>query len=124
MNCAARPGHHINKFHDDELQAIGFLNVDHRTDIGMIQRSGGFCFLQETGFLRIIGGKMLRQEFECYNAIELRVLGLIDHTHPALSKFLKNLIVGYYLTYHNPIFPSSTPHILAHFGYSRNPGPA
>jgi hypothetical protein len=36
-----------------------------------------------------------REELEGNDALELRVLGLVNHSHPALTEFLEDLVVGY-----------------------------
>ena len=50
-----------------------------------------------------------RQELEGHDALELRVLGLVDDPHPALAELLENLVVRYRLSNHfsKPIFLSS-----------------
>jgi hypothetical protein len=40
------------------------------------------------------------QKLEGHGALELGVLGLVDHAHPALAEFLEDLVVGYGLANH------------------------
>jgi hypothetical protein len=54
----------------------------------MVESRSSFRFLQEASFLGFIGSEVMREELERNEAIELRVLGLIDDTHASLSELL------------------------------------
>ena len=45
------------------------------------------------------------QEFQGYRALELQILGLVDHTHPTATELRDDSIVRYGLTDHVAIQP-------------------
>ena len=62
-------------------------------DVGMVQRRGGLRFTLETGQSLGVSGHLIGQELEGYKAVAARVLGLVDHTHPAAAELLDNAVV-------------------------------
>jgi hypothetical protein len=45
-------------------------------------------------------GHFVRQKFQCDEAVQLDVLGLVDHTHPAGAENFKDAVVRNVLTDH------------------------
>ena len=43
--------------------------------------------------MRVVG-HLVRQEFQSYEAVELGVLGLVDHTHAATAQLFDDVVVG------------------------------
>ena len=39
-------------------------------------------------------GYTFRQEFQCHVAVQPRVFGLVDHTHPAPAQLLDDAVMG------------------------------
>ncbi len=62
-------------------------------DVRMIQRRGGLGFTLEAGQgLRIIGN-VVREELQGDKAVQLYVLGFVDHAHAAAAEFLDDVVV-------------------------------
>jgi hypothetical protein len=57
---------------------------------------------------------MGREKLEGNESVELEVLGLVDHTHPALAELREDLIVRYSLTDH-PVPPERSVHGMKSF---------
>src|SRR5208337_1105977 len=87
-------------FHVNEGLALVLLNSVDSADVGMVERRGGAGLPLKTLQRLTIPGKFFRQEFERYEAAELGVLGLIDHTHPSAAQLLNDAVVGNGLTNH------------------------
>ena len=64
-----------------------------RHDVGMVQGGDGPRLTLETRAALRIGGHPLGQDLQRNLATELRVLGLPDHTHPALADLLDQAVV-------------------------------
>ncbi|NUM69147.1 hypothetical protein HUU39_28430 [candidate division KSB1 bacterium] len=90
----------FHEFHDDEVNAILFVNVVNGANIGMIQRRGGLRFLGEAEKAFLVGDEMGWEDFESDGTQEAGVKGLVDHPHPAFAKFALNPIMRYRLTQH------------------------
>ncbi len=54
----------------------------------------------EAFFLDYIAREVMRETLERYYAVELRVMGLVHHTHTALAELFENPVMGYCLAYH------------------------
>ncbi len=77
-----------------------FLNVDDRTNIGMVQSSCRFRFLNESRFVLLRRGKMCRKKFERDKPVELGVLGFVDNTHAAFANKFENCVLADRLSDH------------------------
>ena len=68
------------------------VDVAANADVGMIQAGDRFCFaleaLAQLGTIR----KMRRQHFDSNNAIEPRVVCLIDFAHPACTNLREDIV--------------------------------
>ena len=86
--------HALQEFHGDERSATLLADVVNRADVRMIQRRCGLGFTPEA-FQRLrVVSNIFGQEFKRYKTVEARVLGLVNHTHPAASQSLEDAIVG------------------------------
>ena len=69
----------------------------------MIERGGGLRLLNESRFVFLRSRKMLRQKFYGDSAVELRILGFVDDTHPAFSQLFKDFVMRNCGTDHNAV---------------------
>ncbi len=79
--------------HGDKEIAAGFVDVVNRGDVGMLDRSGGASFLNETLLPFFVGGKFFRKELERHLALELGVLGEVDLAHASLADLFEDLVM-------------------------------
>jgi len=59
----------------------------------MIQGRSRLRFTLESGQDLCILGDFVRQELESDEAVELYILGLVDHTHPAAAQLLQDAVM-------------------------------
>ena len=59
----------------------------------MIQRGSGLGFALETAERLRITRNFVGQEFECDEAMEPLVFGLVDHSHPAATELFNDAVV-------------------------------
>ena len=85
--------HPVQKLHGDERFPILFTNIKDHANIRVIQRGGSLGFSLEPGQRLRVAGHILRQEFQSDKAMQSRVLGFVDHTHPATAELLDNAVV-------------------------------
>jgi len=84
--------------HRDECLALELVNLVNGTDVGVVQRGGGFGFALEAFANFFVRDQVGCQELQSDGAVELRVLGFVDDTHPTFTEFLGDLVVGDGLT--------------------------
>src|ERR1035438_9294988 len=75
----------FKKLHGDEGSSVVFARVIDRANIRMIQCGGGLRLTLKATQDLGIAGYFLRQELECDESMQARVMGLIDHTHSPAS---------------------------------------
>jgi hypothetical protein len=86
-------GDPVEVLHCDEHTIAMLPNLVDGAQVGMIQcRSGPSLASKALQSLRI-AGQLIRQELECHEAAEFRVLGLIHHPHTAAAKLLDDAVV-------------------------------
>ena len=90
----------LQKLHDDEGLTFVLSNLVNRADIGVIECRGSLRFTLEPFQGLSVLGEFFRQEFQGDGALELGVLGLIDHTHAPAAQLLQDAVVGEGLTNH------------------------
>ena len=56
-------------------------------NIGMVQRGGGFGFATEAAQGLRIPGEIVREKFQSDEAVEARILSLINDTHTTTADF-------------------------------------
>jgi hypothetical protein len=61
-------------------------------DAGMIQRGCRFSLLDKPVLLVRIRHLFCRQNFYCYETVQMCVAGFLDNAHAAFAKLLSNLI--------------------------------
>jgi hypothetical protein len=64
-----------------------------RADTRVIEPGGGASFLHEPHSPVVVIDVPRREELQGDGALELRILGLVDDTHPTLTDFLGDLVV-------------------------------
>src|SRR5216683_591699 len=85
--------HAIQEFHGYEGTAVLLANVVNRADVGMVQCGCGLGFALKTGECLRVTGNLLGQELEGDEAMQPRVLSLVNHTHPATTHLLNDAVV-------------------------------
>ena len=82
----------LDESHGQEHLPFGFVDLEDRADVGMVEDGGGLGLAQEAflglGVLADLGG----QELEGDRPAELRVLGLEDDAHPAAADDIQKMI--------------------------------
>ena len=86
-------GHAVQKFHGDECLAVLLANVVDGADVGMVQRGRGLGFALKTSECLRVAGNFLGQELEGNEAMQPRVLSLVDHAHPAATELLDDAVM-------------------------------
>ena len=76
----------LNDLHHDERSACILTDVMHRTNVGMVQRGKDFRFAFKTSEAVGFFCKRLRQDLQCYVAVELGIPGSIHLTHTAFTE--------------------------------------
>ena len=83
----------IQKFHGDERLPVLFADFVDGADVGMIQGGCGLRFaLEAAQGLRVVRN-FIRQELQGNKAVELCVLGLVNHTHTPATEFFDDAVV-------------------------------
>jgi hypothetical protein len=72
----------------------------------MIQRRCRFGLSPGPRFNIVVTEKMRRKELQGNRPLEIGVFGLLDHTHPTLTKLLGNAVVRDRCAYHGRTAPS------------------
>jgi hypothetical protein len=87
-------GGSVDVFHEQEEHAVGFAEIVHRNDIGMVQPGQGLGLaLEPLGETRI--RTFFRQEdLERHDPVQCGLPGLVDYAHAALTKHLDDFEVG------------------------------
>src|SRR5271169_6004766 len=86
-------GHAIHELHGDEGAAIFFSDVVNRTDVGMIERRCGPSLAAKTLQGPRITGNVIRKKLEGDETAQARVLGLVNHSHPATAELFHDAVV-------------------------------
>ncbi len=83
----------VKKLHCDERLLMLVVNFVDGADVRMVQCGGCLGFaLKPAERLRVFGD-VVGQELKGDKAVELDILSLIDHTHPAAAEFLNDAVV-------------------------------
>ena len=94
--------HAVQKLHGDEGLAVLLADVVDGADVGMIQRGSGPGFAAEAVQGLRVAGDLVGQELEGDEAMQPRVLGLVDHTHTAAAELFHDAVVRDGLVDHVP----------------------
>ena len=84
--------HALEKLHNDEGVPVLLTDVVNRADVGMIQGRSSLSLALESGERLRIAGNFIGQELESYEAMQPRVLGLVN-AHPATAKPFDSAVV-------------------------------
>lgn len=96
----------LQAFHRDEGAPCGFVNFVNRANVRMVQR--GCCFgfaLKAAEGLRVTGN-IIWNKLQRDEAVQSKVLGLVDHTHTTTAEFFQDAEVRNGLANHGEILGS------------------
>ena len=83
----------FQKLHRDESFSAFFANVVDGADVGMIESRGRLRFPPEPGQRLRVARYVFWQELERDEAVQPRILGLVDDTHPTAANFFQDSVV-------------------------------
>jgi hypothetical protein len=83
----------IEKFHCDELLTILLADIVNRADIRMAERRSRLRLPPESFERLRVVRQIFGKELQGDGAIEPRIFGLVNDTHPTATEFFKNAIV-------------------------------
>jgi hypothetical protein len=72
------PGHEL---HHDEVDAVRRLDLVDRDDVGMVERGGGLCLLDEAGTAGRVGHPLRGQDLDRHLAAEARIASAVHLAH-------------------------------------------
>src|SRR5439155_10999389 len=84
----------LEQLHNDERLVSVFVNVMDGADVGMIERGGGFGLTPEAFQCEVILREALRQELESHEAMQVCVLGPVDHSHTTAAELFQDTVMG------------------------------
>ena len=92
--------------HRDESLALDLVDRVDVTNIGVVQRDGGFGFALESLANVLVGHEVGHQELQSDGAVELGVIGFVDDAHAAFTEFFGDFVVRNRAADHaGPILP-------------------
>jgi hypothetical protein len=77
--------HTIEELHHDKRASVLLANIVNCANVGMVQRRRRLRFTPKTAQGLRIFGDFVGQELQRHEAIQSRVLGLINDTHPSAA---------------------------------------
>ena len=92
----------FQQFHGDKRLAFVFVDVMNGADVGVIESRRRLSFALKPLQRLTVFDEPLGQELQRDEAMELGVLGLIDHAHPAATELFQNAVVGNSFANHDP----------------------
>ena len=81
-----------DELHHDEVEAVSGLDLVNRDDVRMVQRRGGFRFLDKPLAAGLVGHAVVREDLDGDFAVEPRIAGAIHLTHAACADEREHLI--------------------------------
>ena len=94
--------HAVQILHDDERLPVLLADVVDGADVGMVQGGCGACFPPKARERLRVLGQFFGKKLQGDEAVQPRVLGLIDHAHPAAAQLLDDAVVRDGLADHWP----------------------
>jgi len=88
---------------DEQLPVIALLDGVNAADVGMVQSRRGPRLTEEALLRDVVMAPFRRQELEGHAAVEVRIVGLVDHTHPAATHLGENPVVRNGLPNHSAL---------------------
>jgi hypothetical protein len=86
-------GHAVQKLHHDERLISVLADLVDSADIGMIQSGCSASLAAKTCERLWVFGHIFGKKLQSDEAAEVRVLGLVDHTHAAATQLLQDAVV-------------------------------
>ena len=83
----------LEEGHDDEGASFYLVDFVDRADVGVVKLGRGFRFALEALAAFFVAQQMRREKLQRHRSIELGVLGFVNHTHPAFTEFLGDLVM-------------------------------
>ena len=83
----------VQKLHGDERLSVLLANVINRADIRVIQCGRSLRLALKAGERLCVSGNFIGKELESDEAMQSRVLSLVDHPHPAAAQLLNDAVV-------------------------------
>src|SRR4051794_11566358 len=84
----------IKEFHCNEGLTFVLSDFINGANIGMVKSGGCLCLTLKAGKRLWVFGHVIWQELKGHKPVELDVLGLVNHTHPASAQLLDNSVMG------------------------------
>src|SRR6185369_1936919 len=85
--------HAIEKLHDNECLAGLLTDIVYRANVGVIECRGSFGLSTKTAQCLRIVGDFIREELQGYEAVQSRILGLVNHTHPPSTQLFQDAVM-------------------------------
>jgi hypothetical protein len=106
----------LQVLHDNEGLVAVFPDVINGADVGMIQGGRSLGLAPEASESRGVTRDVFRKKLQGYKTVEARVLGLVDHTHPATAELLNHPVVRDVLADHFAHGEVALQHPASEFG--------
>ena len=81
-------------FHGQKGLALLFADIVDGADVGVVQRGGGSGLAAKPVQHGKLAADVIGQKFECDEAPEASVFGLVHNAHPATAKLFDDSIMG------------------------------
>ena len=85
--------HPVQEFHRDERLALVLPDFVDRADVGMIQRRSGTRLTTETFERLSVTGYVIGKKFQCDEAPQFGVFGLVDNSHATAAKLFEDAVM-------------------------------
>src|SRR5580704_1136703 len=85
--------HAVEELHRDERLALVLPDFVDRADVGMIQRRSGARLTTETFERLRVAGYIIRKKFQCDEAPQFGVFGLIDNSHATAAELFEDAVM-------------------------------
>ena len=86
-------GHALEILHGDKRLAVLLANVVNGADVGMVQRRSRLRLALKAAERLGIPGHFIGQKLERDKAVQARVFGFVNHTHPAAAQLVDNAVM-------------------------------
>ena len=83
----------LDALHDDEVHPVAGADVVDGDDVRVVQRAGRLGFLNEALFAGGISDLVGGQDLDRHRAVQVGVVGLVNHTHAAFTELRYDPVV-------------------------------
>src|SRR4029077_7722483 len=83
----------LNILHHQKVRSRLTRNVVQHDNIRVIQGRYRLCLAPESGQSLCIPGYLIGQKLQSHKAMQPRILGFVDHTHPTTAELLNDAVV-------------------------------